>query len=70
MTGFSLDEDVGGQFALSAQVTGHAHGASYGGAIAALNGSCPRYARRYTDAANRVNLDVSRLNVGGGDIEA
>jgi hypothetical protein len=22
----------------------------------------------YTDAANRVNLDVSRLNVGGGDI--
>jgi hypothetical protein len=35
MTGFSLDEDVGGQFALSAQVTGHAHGASYGGAIAA-----------------------------------
>jgi hypothetical protein len=36
MTGFSLDEDVGGQFALSAQVTGHTHGASYGGAIAAL----------------------------------
>jgi hypothetical protein len=33
---FFLDEDVGGQFALSAQVTGHAHGASYGGKAAAL----------------------------------
>jgi hypothetical protein len=36
MTGFAMDLDVvGGQFALSAQLSGHAHGASNVGVVAA-----------------------------------
>jgi hypothetical protein len=69
MTGFSMAEDVGGQFALSSQVTGEAHGASYGGAVAnELSVAVLAMQNAYTDAASRVNTDKTRKNVGGGDI--
>jgi hypothetical protein len=46
---------------------GHAHGASYGGAIAASL-TVAVLDMHATDAAKPRQLDVSRLNVGGGDI--
>jgi cytoskeletal protein CcmA (bactofilin family) len=69
MTGFSLAEDVGGQFALSSQVSGEAHGASYGAPVSEqLTLAVLAMQAAYTDAASRLNLDETRKNVGGGDI--
>jgi hypothetical protein len=69
MTGFSLAEDVSGQYALSSQVTGEAHGASYGAPISVqLTLAVLAMQAAYTDAASRLNDDETRKNVGGGDI--
>jgi hypothetical protein len=69
ITGFSLDLDVGAQFAISSQVEGEAHGADMVAprsveltlAVLAMQAA-------YTDAASRLNDDETRKNVGGGDI--
>jgi cytoskeletal protein CcmA (bactofilin family) len=69
MTGFALTLDVGAQFALSSQVTGEAHGASYGAPISEkLTLAVLAMQAAYTDAASRLNLDETRKNVKGGDI--
>jgi cytoskeletal protein CcmA (bactofilin family) len=69
MTGFAMDLDVGGQFALSSQVEGEAHGASYGAPVSVqLTLAVLAMQAAYTDAASRLNDDETRKNVGGGDI--
>jgi hypothetical protein len=69
MTGFSLTLDEGAQFAKSSQVTGQAHGASYGAPVSdKLRLAVLAMQAAYTDAASRVNEDQLRINVGGGDI--
>jgi hypothetical protein len=69
MTGFALDLDSSGQFATSSQVSGEAHGASYGGDIAKdLTVAVIAMHAAYTAASLRPNLDEARKNVNGGDI--
>jgi cytoskeletal protein CcmA (bactofilin family) len=69
MTGFSMALDVSGQYALSSQITGEAHGASYGAPISEeLTLAVLAMQAAYTDAASRLNDDETRKNVGGGDI--
>jgi hypothetical protein len=69
ITGFSLDLDVGAQFAISSQVEGEAHGADM---VAPRNAELTlavlAMQAAYTDAASRLNDDETRKNVGGGDI--
>jgi cytoskeletal protein CcmA (bactofilin family) len=69
ITGFSLDLDVGAQFAISSQVDGEAHGADM---VAPRNAELTlavlAMQAAYTDAASRLNDDETRKNVGGGDI--
>jgi hypothetical protein len=65
MTGFSFitDQDQ----TLSAQITGQAFAANYGGTVAtALTIAVGDMQTAYTDAAGRVNPDASRLNINGG----
>jgi hypothetical protein len=67
MTGFSLTLHSGGQHSTSTQVTGDAHAASYGGAVAtALTTAVSNMEAAYTDAAGRTNPDAARINLGTG----
>jgi hypothetical protein len=79
MTGFALTLDSSTQFSKSTQVfassggdassthSGHAYAASYGAPISAvLTVAVGAMETAYTDAANRLNADAARINVGGG----
>jgi hypothetical protein len=67
MTGFSLILDPTTQFSKSTQVTGEAHAASYGGAVATtLTTAVSNMETAYTDAAGRTNPDAARINLGTG----
>jgi hypothetical protein len=74
MTGFALTLDSSAQFSKSTQVfassggdSGHAYAASYGAPISAvLTVAVGAMETAYTDAANRLNADAARINVGGG----
>jgi hypothetical protein len=71
MTGFSFSFDSGGTFATSTQVTGTASSASFGGAVATtLTTAVSDMETAYTNAAGRVNVDASRINLGGGILSA
>jgi hypothetical protein len=69
MTGFSLTLDSDGQSATSSQVTGEAHGASYGNPIANdLTIAVLDMQAAYLDAASRNHIDESRTNIENGAI--
>jgi hypothetical protein len=69
MTGFSFTLHSEGQHATSDQVTGDAHAASYGGAVATvLTTAVSNMEAAYTDAAGRTNPNAARINLGGGTL--
>jgi hypothetical protein len=69
ITGFSLDLDVGAQFATSSQVEGEAYAADYGGDTAAnLTVAVLDMQTAYTDAASRTTADSNRINLLLGSI--
>jgi hypothetical protein len=69
MTGFALTLDGTGQYSTSAEVSGEAHGASYGGAVAArLTVAVLDMQAAYTEAASRQTFAVSRINTASGSI--
>jgi hypothetical protein len=69
MTGFALTLGSDGQHSTSTQVSGQAHGASYGGDIAnTLRLAVLGMEAAYTEAAGRTNFDARRINVGNGNI--
>jgi hypothetical protein len=66
MTGFSFFTDVD-KNTLSAQITGQAFAADYGGPIAAaLTAAVSDMETAYTDAQGRTNPNAARLNINGG----
>jgi hypothetical protein len=78
MTGFGLTLDLSEQFSKSTQVLastegvthpGHAFSASYGAPISdVLTTAVGDMENAYTDAANRVNPDEDRINLGEGTL--
>jgi hypothetical protein len=79
MTGFALTLDLSEQFSKSTQVfassggdassthSGHAYAASYGAPISdVLTVAVVDMETAYTDAANRLNADATRINVEAG----
>jgi hypothetical protein len=67
ITGFGLILDPAGQFATSSLITGQAHAASYGGAIAAtLTPAVAAMETAYEDARSRTRAVGARLNTNGG----
>jgi hypothetical protein len=68
-TGFGESLPAGSPYATSAQVSGKMYAADYAVPTPAmLTKAVIAWQAAYTNAAGRVNLDQSRINIGGGDI--
>ena len=69
MTGFSFYKNAD-QDTLSAQVTGQAFAADYGGPVAAaLTTAISDMETAYTDAAGRTNTNAARKDINGGTLD-
>ena len=67
MTGFDLTLGLSGDFSTATQVTGKAYAANYSPSIPAyLATGVSNMKSAYTDAAVRLNPDVTRINLGAG----
>eukprot|EP00579_Thalassiosira_antarctica_P014097 CAMPEP_0201945024 /NCGR_PEP_ID=MMETSP0903-20130614/53690_1 /ASSEMBLY_ACC=CAM_ASM_000552 /TAXON_ID=420261 /ORGANISM="Thalassiosira antarctica, Strain CCMP982" /LENGTH=442 /DNA_ID=CAMNT_0048488083 /DNA_START=349 /DNA_END=1679 /DNA_ORIENTATION=+ len=67
MTGFSFAMDPSTEFSTSAQITGNAYAANYGGTTPAdLTAAVSAMEAAYTDAAGRTMPSADRINYGEG----
>jgi hypothetical protein len=67
ITGFGLSLDPTTQYSTTPQVNGQAHAASYGAPISVtLTTAVSNMLTAYNDAAGRLNMDETKLNLGTG----